>query len=151
MWSVCPAAAAGREAERRNLNAGSGRLRGAAVGGGHRPPGRHPHGAGGEAQPQRRKRGYSPFRGGCAPTPPLIPLFPPCVQVSRAEGLLLQAHKKLQETKHEEAASLLAEVHDLMPFRKRRAKDLRSVSQMLDVCQVALNTAAVAARQGAAV
>lgn len=69
--------------------------------------------------------------------------------MSRAEGLLLQAHRKLQETKQEEAASLLEEVHDLMPFRKRQAEDLRSVSQMLDVCQVALSTAAAAARREA--
>lgn len=54
--SVRPAAAAGGEAEHGNANAGSGSLRGAAVDGGHRSPRRHPHGAGGKAQPERRER-----------------------------------------------------------------------------------------------
>lgn len=62
-----------------------------------------------------------------------------CVQVSRVEGLLLQAHKKLQETKHHEAASLLEEVYALMPFRARQPPSLQSLSQKLDVCQVALH------------
>lgn len=62
-----------------------------------------------------------------------------CVQVSRVEGLLLQAHKKLQERKRLEAASLLNEVYDLMPFRERPPLSLQSVSQKLDVCQVALH------------
>lgn len=63
--------------------------------------------------------------------------------MSRAEGLLLQAHKKLRETKRQEAASLLEEVHALMPFRKHQSNDLQSVSHKLDVCQVALSTEAL--------
>lgn len=71
----------------------------------------------------------------------LIPFFPP--QVSRAEGLLLQAHRKLRETKPNEAASLLEEVQALLPFRKHQAEGLQSVSQKLDVCQVARDTGAL--------
>lgn len=66
------------------------------------------------------------------------------------EGLLLQAHKKLQERKQREAASLLNEVYDLMPFRARPPPSLQSVSQKLDVCQVALHkTPRWAAESGA--
>lgn len=70
----------------------------------------------------------------------LLILLPP--QVSRAEGLLLQGHRKLREEKPNEAASLLEEVQALMPFRKRRSRGLQSLSQKLDVCQVAPGTEA---------
>eukprot|EP00066_Takifugu_rubripes_P029339 XP_011618605.1 PREDICTED: poly [ADP-ribose] polymerase 4 [Takifugu rubripes] len=56
--------------------------------------------------------------------------------VSRAEGLLLQAHRKLRETELKEAASLLEEAQALMPFREHRSEGLQSVSQKLDVCQL---------------
>ena len=60
--------------------------------------------------------------------------------MSRAEGLLLQAHKKLQEAKHHEAASLLQKVYVLVPFRAYQPPSLQSLSQKLDVCQVGLDT-----------
>lgn len=63
--------------------------------------------------------------------------------MSRAEGLLLQAHRKLREARPKEAASLLEEVQALLPFREHPSKGLQSVSQKLDVCQVALKTAAL--------
>lgn len=67
--------------------------------------------------------------------------------MSRAEGLLLRARRKLWEMKHKEAMSLLEEFQGLLPFRKHQSEGLQSVSQKLDVCQVALNTEAPSRRR----
>lgn len=60
-----------------------------------------------------------------------------CVQVSRAEGLLLQAQKKLKEEKLSEVMSLLEEVYTLLPHREPVLHPTaKLVSQKLDLCQV---------------
>uniref|UniRef100_A0A3B3YSS6 Poly [ADP-ribose] polymerase n=1 Tax=Poecilia mexicana TaxID=48701 RepID=A0A3B3YSS6_9TELE len=59
--------------------------------------------------------------------------------VSRAEGLLLQAQRKLKEGNEDEASSLLDEVFFLLPHREPRPQSptARFLSQKLDLCQVA--------------
>ncbi|XP_032423848.1 protein mono-ADP-ribosyltransferase PARP4-like [Xiphophorus hellerii] len=58
--------------------------------------------------------------------------------VSRAEGLLLQAQRKLKEGNKEEASSLLDEVFTLLPHREPRPQSptARFLSQKLDLCQL---------------
>ncbi|XP_032423850.1 protein mono-ADP-ribosyltransferase PARP4 isoform X2 [Xiphophorus hellerii] len=58
--------------------------------------------------------------------------------VSRAEGLLLQAQRKLKEGNEEEASSLLDEVFTLLPHREPRPQSptARFLSQKLDLCQL---------------
>ncbi|XP_035988514.1 protein mono-ADP-ribosyltransferase PARP4 isoform X3 [Fundulus heteroclitus] len=58
--------------------------------------------------------------------------------VSRAEGLLLQAQKELKEGNQPEAASLLKEVFDLLPHREPRPPfpTAKFLSQKLDLCQL---------------
>ncbi|KAM4558851.1 protein mono-ADP-ribosyltransferase PARP4 isoform 2-T2 [Odontesthes bonariensis] len=58
--------------------------------------------------------------------------------VSRAEGLLLQAQKKLTEGNLPEASSLLEEVYVLLPHREDRPPNpsTRLLSQKLDLCQL---------------
>ncbi|KAM9343986.1 LOW QUALITY PROTEIN: protein mono-ADP-ribosyltransferase PARP4 [Pholidichthys leucotaenia] len=57
--------------------------------------------------------------------------------VSRAEGLLLQAQKKLREDNHVEAASLLEEFYTLVPHREvDRVPRTSLISQKLDLCQL---------------
>uniref|UniRef100_A0A096M3T2 Poly [ADP-ribose] polymerase n=1 Tax=Poecilia formosa TaxID=48698 RepID=A0A096M3T2_POEFO len=58
--------------------------------------------------------------------------------VSRAEGLLLQAQRKLKEGNEDEASSLLDEVFFLLPHREPRPQSptARFLSQKLDLCQL---------------
>uniref|UniRef100_A0A087X8Z0 Poly [ADP-ribose] polymerase n=1 Tax=Poecilia formosa TaxID=48698 RepID=A0A087X8Z0_POEFO len=58
--------------------------------------------------------------------------------VSRAEGLLLQAQRKLKEGNEDEASSLLDEVFTLLPHREPRPQSptARFLSQKLDLCQL---------------
>ncbi|XP_041806571.1 protein mono-ADP-ribosyltransferase PARP4 [Chelmon rostratus] len=57
--------------------------------------------------------------------------------VSRAEGLLLQAQRKLREAKHVEVFSLLSEVCILLPHGDINiVPDARFISQKLDLCQL---------------
>ncbi|XP_040003872.1 protein mono-ADP-ribosyltransferase PARP4 isoform X2 [Xiphias gladius] len=57
--------------------------------------------------------------------------------VSRAEGLLLQAQRKLREANHTEVASLLAEVLTLLPHRvPHLPPNAKLISQKLDLCQL---------------
>ncbi|KAF7654882.1 hypothetical protein LDENG_00063780 [Lucifuga dentata] len=57
--------------------------------------------------------------------------------VSRAEGLLLQAQRKLAEENHADAASLLDEVYTLLPHREPRPPaTAKLMSQKLDLCQL---------------
>ncbi|KAM4731321.1 protein mono-ADP-ribosyltransferase PARP4 [Anableps anableps] len=58
--------------------------------------------------------------------------------VSRAEGLLLQAQKKLKEGNPDEASSLLKEVYTLLPHREPRppSPTAKFLSQKLDLCQL---------------
>lgn len=54
--------------------------------------------------------------------------------------MLLQAQRSLVAANETEAASLLAEVDALLPFRERRPPSVKSVSQKLDLCQVIMHT-----------
>uniref|UniRef100_A0A7N8Y8T7 Poly [ADP-ribose] polymerase n=1 Tax=Mastacembelus armatus TaxID=205130 RepID=A0A7N8Y8T7_9TELE len=59
--------------------------------------------------------------------------------VSRAEGLLLQAQKKLNESNYAEVTSLMAEVYTLLPHRRfqpRLVRNTKLISQKLDLCQL---------------
>ncbi|KAM3862197.1 protein mono-ADP-ribosyltransferase PARP4 [Diretmus argenteus] len=57
--------------------------------------------------------------------------------VTRAEGLLLQAQKKLRETRDSEVASLLDEVYILLPHRQPcPPASAKLISQKLDLCQL---------------
>ncbi|XP_070694423.1 protein mono-ADP-ribosyltransferase PARP4 [Pempheris klunzingeri] len=57
--------------------------------------------------------------------------------VSRVEGLLLQAQRKLREANHTEVTSLLDEVYTLLPHRAPRlAPNAKLISQKLDLCQL---------------
>ncbi|XP_037543091.1 protein mono-ADP-ribosyltransferase PARP4 [Nematolebias whitei] len=58
--------------------------------------------------------------------------------VSRAEGLLLQAQKNLQEGNISKASSLLEEVYNLLPHKGPRLlePDIGFLSQKLDLCQL---------------
>uniref|UniRef100_A0A3Q3X3W0 Poly [ADP-ribose] polymerase n=1 Tax=Mola mola TaxID=94237 RepID=A0A3Q3X3W0_MOLML len=56
--------------------------------------------------------------------------------VSRVEGLLLQAQRKLRERNHTEAMSLMKDVYTLLPLRVRRPPNAHSLSDNLDVCQL---------------
>ncbi|XP_067371717.1 protein mono-ADP-ribosyltransferase PARP4 isoform X1 [Channa argus] len=57
--------------------------------------------------------------------------------VSRAEGLLLQAQRKLSEANHTEATSLLEEVYTLLPHRAPQLPpNAKLISQKLDLCQL---------------
>ncbi|XP_054908980.1 LOW QUALITY PROTEIN: protein mono-ADP-ribosyltransferase PARP4-like [Poeciliopsis prolifica] len=58
--------------------------------------------------------------------------------VSRAEGLLLQAQRKLKEGNKDEVSSLLDEVFFLLPHREPRPQlpEARFLSQKLDLCQL---------------
>ncbi|KAK2840214.1 hypothetical protein Q5P01_013954 [Channa striata] len=57
--------------------------------------------------------------------------------VSRAEGLLLQAQRKLREANHSEATSLLEEVYTLLPHRAPELPpNAKLISQKLDLCQL---------------
>ncbi|XP_070832623.1 protein mono-ADP-ribosyltransferase PARP4 [Chaetodon trifascialis] len=58
--------------------------------------------------------------------------------VSRAEGLLLQAHKKRKEKKDAEVVSLLLEVYTLLPHREidLTLSRVKIISQKLDFCQL---------------
>ncbi|XP_076603579.1 protein mono-ADP-ribosyltransferase PARP4 [Chaetodon auriga] len=57
--------------------------------------------------------------------------------VSRAEGLLLQAQRKLKEKKDAEVVPLLLEVYTLLPHREfNLTPSARVISQKLDLCQL---------------
>ncbi|XP_039870516.1 protein mono-ADP-ribosyltransferase PARP4-like isoform X1 [Simochromis diagramma] len=57
--------------------------------------------------------------------------------VSRAEGLLLQAQKKLTEGNHTELMSLLEDVYTLLPHRQPSIfPSTKLISQKLDLCQL---------------
>ncbi|XP_057708800.1 protein mono-ADP-ribosyltransferase PARP4 isoform X2 [Corythoichthys intestinalis] len=57
--------------------------------------------------------------------------------VSRAEGLLIQAQEKLNVAQHVTALELLNEVYTLLPHRKpNTACDAKLISQKLDLCQL---------------
>ncbi|XP_024656188.2 protein mono-ADP-ribosyltransferase PARP4 isoform X2 [Maylandia zebra] len=57
--------------------------------------------------------------------------------VSRAEGLLLQAQKKLTEGNHTELMSLLEDVYTLLPHRQLSIfPSTKLISQKLDLCQL---------------
>ncbi|XP_068429034.1 protein mono-ADP-ribosyltransferase PARP4 [Clinocottus analis] len=60
--------------------------------------------------------------------------------VSRVEGLLLEAQRKLREASPSEAASLLDEVYTLLPhaepLQRAAAPTARLLSQKLDLCQL---------------
>ncbi|XP_063353193.1 protein mono-ADP-ribosyltransferase PARP4 isoform X2 [Pelmatolapia mariae] len=57
--------------------------------------------------------------------------------VSRAEGLLLQAQKKLTEGNHTEPMSLLEEFYTLLPHRQSSMfPSTKLISQKLDLCQL---------------
>uniref|UniRef100_A0A669EH35 Poly [ADP-ribose] polymerase n=1 Tax=Oreochromis niloticus TaxID=8128 RepID=A0A669EH35_ORENI len=57
--------------------------------------------------------------------------------VSRAEGLLLQAQKKLTEGNHAEPISLLQEFYTLLPHRQSSMfPSTKLISQKLDLCQL---------------
>ncbi|KAI3355671.1 hypothetical protein L3Q82_004263 [Scortum barcoo] len=57
--------------------------------------------------------------------------------VSRVEGLLLQAQKKLRDADPAEAASLLNEVYTLLPHREPPlSPTAKGISQKLDLCQL---------------
>uniref|UniRef100_A0A3Q2CS07 Poly [ADP-ribose] polymerase n=1 Tax=Cyprinodon variegatus TaxID=28743 RepID=A0A3Q2CS07_CYPVA len=58
--------------------------------------------------------------------------------VSRAEGLLLQAQRKLKEGNPSEASSLLEEVYTLLPHKDPRPPfpTAKLLSQKLDLCQL---------------
>ncbi|KAL3969422.1 cell cycle related kinase [Sarotherodon galilaeus] len=57
--------------------------------------------------------------------------------VSRAEGLLLQAQKKLTEGNHTELMSLLEEFYTLLPHRQSSMfPSTKLISQKLDLCQL---------------
>ncbi|XP_044072757.1 protein mono-ADP-ribosyltransferase PARP4 isoform X2 [Siniperca chuatsi] len=57
--------------------------------------------------------------------------------VSRVEGLLLQAQRKLREANHTEAASLMAEVYTLLPHQAPQfLPNAKLISQKLDLCQL---------------
>lgn len=57
--------------------------------------------------------------------------------MSRVEGLLLQAQKKLRENDYEAAVSLLGEVYTLLPHKMKVLRpDAKLISQKLDLCQV---------------
>lgn len=59
--------------------------------------------------------------------------------MSRVEGLLLQAHRKLKEGNQTEAASLLDEVYNLLPFKLKIPIQTKEISNLLDLCQVTQN------------
>uniref|UniRef100_A0A4W6G1C3 Poly [ADP-ribose] polymerase n=1 Tax=Lates calcarifer TaxID=8187 RepID=A0A4W6G1C3_LATCA len=73
--------------------------------------------------------------------------------VSRAEGLLLQAQRKLREAKHAEVASLLEEVYTLLPHcAAPLPPNAKFISQKLDLCQLirdVLNTSEMTLRSPA--
>ncbi|XP_040912950.1 protein mono-ADP-ribosyltransferase PARP4 isoform X2 [Toxotes jaculatrix] len=57
--------------------------------------------------------------------------------VSRAEGLLLQAQKKLREANHTEVASLLEDFYTLLPhWAPHVPPSAKLISQKLDLCQL---------------
>ncbi|XP_077392492.1 protein mono-ADP-ribosyltransferase PARP4 [Festucalex cinctus] len=57
--------------------------------------------------------------------------------VSRAEGLLIQAQRKLKEGEHAAALALLLEVYTLLPhIRPSEDCDAKLISQKLDLCQL---------------
>ncbi|KAM4608690.1 protein mono-ADP-ribosyltransferase PARP4 [Polymixia lowei] len=57
--------------------------------------------------------------------------------VSRTEGLLLQAQKKLREARHAEVASLMEQVYTLLPHREPcPPANAKLISQKLDLCQL---------------
>ena len=60
--------------------------------------------------------------------------------MSRVEGLLLQAQRKLREQNHAEAMCLMREVYTLLPLRVHGSLTAHSLSDNLDVCQVTHNT-----------
>ncbi|XP_010788877.1 poly [ADP-ribose] polymerase 4-like [Notothenia coriiceps] len=57
--------------------------------------------------------------------------------VSRVEGLLLQAQRKLKESDYNEVASLIDEVYTLLPHKEPRPfpPTAKFISQKLDLCQ----------------
>ncbi|XP_033966298.1 protein mono-ADP-ribosyltransferase PARP4 isoform X2 [Pseudochaenichthys georgianus] len=58
--------------------------------------------------------------------------------VSRVEGLLLQAQRKLKESDYNEVASLIDEVYTLLPHKEPRPflPTAKFISQKLDLCQL---------------
>ncbi|XP_073329534.1 protein mono-ADP-ribosyltransferase PARP4 [Pagrus major] len=56
--------------------------------------------------------------------------------LSRVEGLLLQAQRKLKEANHTEVVFLLDEVHTLLPLKTRSPPNAKFISQLLDLCQL---------------
>ncbi|TKS67666.1 Poly [ADP-ribose] polymerase 4 [Collichthys lucidus] len=57
--------------------------------------------------------------------------------VSRVEGLLLQAQRKLREENHTDVVSLLNEVYTLLPLRALHLlPDAKVISQKLNLCQL---------------
>ncbi|XP_061548063.1 protein mono-ADP-ribosyltransferase PARP4 isoform X3 [Phycodurus eques] len=67
-----------------------------------------------------------------------VPVSKLCLtDVSRAEGLLIQAQRRLKEGKHDGVLSLLLEVYSLLPhITPNVACDAKLVSQKLDLCQL---------------
>lgn len=59
--------------------------------------------------------------------------------MSRVEGLLLQAHRKLKEGNQTETESLLDEVYTLLPLKLRIPVRTKEISGLLDLCQVTQN------------
>ncbi|KAM9850760.1 protein mono-ADP-ribosyltransferase PARP4 isoform 2-T2 [Aulostomus maculatus] len=57
--------------------------------------------------------------------------------VSRVEGLLIQAQRKLREGNHAEVTALLGEVYSLLPHRQPSpCPSAKLISQKLDLCQL---------------
>ncbi|XP_047457616.1 protein mono-ADP-ribosyltransferase PARP4 isoform X5 [Mugil cephalus] len=57
--------------------------------------------------------------------------------VSRAEGLLLQAQKKLRDNDYEAVISLLGEFYTLLPHKRQNLHpEAKLISQKLDLCQL---------------
>ena len=61
-----------------------------------------------------------------------------CVQVSRAEGHLLQAQRLLKEGRQADASTALMELYALLPHRETAppVPTARHLSLKLDLCQV---------------
>lgn len=138
LWSERSSAAAGGDAELGQVVPGGGAVRGAAVDRSSRLPWKHPQGSCLQAQPERCGFATVHNRVGSIRGSALmkVSLF----QVTRAEGLLLQAQRKLKEGNQAEASSLLEEVFTLLPHVEPTppSPTAKFLSQKLDLCQVTL-------------
>lgn len=139
-WST---AAAGGEAEHRQRVAGSGSICGAPVDRGSGLPCQRPLGSHQQAEPKWcEEPPLSKLRENLLKSMLVFYLTLVCLQVTRAEGLLLQAQKKRKDADPLEAAALLKEVYDLLPHREPRPPEPSAsfLSQKLDLCQVGVKT-----------